>query len=215
MRYLRFFYSANRLKTVPRKLINVEQEVEGPNGTKVLQKLKPIVDASAGYDVVADNTDRQVLRVFKEDEGIAAAALAWVTGQDVNFSSIRFAKDERGHTVQLPPQEGPVIEIQLNGYLEPRIDEHQLHTLCESYTLLHDKFARYEDIFAVKLGENSLVRGLLEFLLESDKELAETVIELGGKDVKSRLEKIKLPDWIERVIQLRQEARATAGDGWE
>jgi hypothetical protein len=206
--YLRFIPARQGIRLEPKQVIPVTTYEED----RVIKKQNV---ALGGYKQVADTTGLQTLKVRREDADICSVALAWRTGQsEVSFSTIQFATNEQGHTIQVE-RKGDIIDIPLPGAFEPILSVDDVHSICEDFRLLGQKFPIYNSIFQVKVGENAFTRGLLEFLLASNRELVKIVSESGGEDIKECIEKVKLPRWIERILQLRAQEKGTAGDGWE
>jgi len=210
MRHIIFHPATGAIRQVPRRLEeNILSYTDPDTGETVVRKGKPY--HRDGYINVADPSERQVLRVCREDKEICPAALAWRCGQsDINFSTDQYAKNEKGQNVVVP-QNGEVVSITLPGVFEPELSVEAVHDICEDFRIMGKVFPTYSDIFKVKLEESKLTQGIIAFLLESHKQLAEAVAELVGKEAKVP----HLPAWIERVMQLRKETRPAGDFGWE
>lgn len=165
------------------------------------RKLAPII--SGGTQVVGDDSQMSTLMVKKEDVPHLVSALQWRAdlGADaINFTTLRSERDGEGNYVTVE-QTGDIHEIFVPGRFDPQPTTADISAIIEEYQLLAKKFPRRADVFRQKIGANTLTEILILALLKSQN--------------------VKLPKWVEKVLELRKEAKGakeSAGEdefGWE
>ena len=192
MKNIQFYPAGGGFITTPDKLTEHFEDVDGQ-----LRKLAPIVKS---YKTVPDRRDQHTLRIFKSDKDIVMDALSWITNQPLSFSTDKWITNKQ-HSAEIVEQTGDVLEIPLPGYFEPAFEGPEaVHEICTDFKILGQYFSTYKDIFMIKIGENPVVRSILDFLVESQVRMAEILIERGmGEDLPP------LPEWLSRTLSIRKE----------
>jgi hypothetical protein len=106
---------------------------------------------------VPDDSDREKVRVYKDDLPDLQSAIQWVLGgQEVPMATCRFELDSRGASVQVPLPEAKgakdVVLVDVFGYFQPTLDEDEIRQICEDFRLLRQYFPVYSGIWATKTG---------------------------------------------------------------